>query len=276
MRNQMKRMLETLVRSLGWFWNHKFRVAVLIVIFAVAAPQQVRSQFVDPCCAIITAGLTSISSALTSVIGGGLNSILGVEQGIQNFEQTVVWPQNLINQARSLVGNVRGIFVQIQAITRVPVNSATLVGPQQLEQNLLSRNPAQIAQTSAQYQAVYGAVPTPTDASPEVRDLIDSTDAAAQAALKRAIEIDALADLELQAADQLNQSIQTAAPGSAPIIEAQADAWLVRANAYTQSATADLMRVRAISLANAGADVKMGATNTANLNQQIQNLLKRQ
>jgi len=82
--------------------------------------------------------------------------------------------------------------------------------------------------------------------------------------------------LELQAADQLNQSIQTAAPGSAPIIEAQADAWLVRANAYTQSATADLMRVRAISLANVGADVKMGATNTATLNQQIQNLLKRQ
>ncbi len=224
MRKQMMKLSEMFARALGWSWNHKFRVAFLIFVFAVAAPQQVRSQFVDPCCAIITAGLSSISSALTSVIGGGLNSILGVEQGIRNFEQTVVWPQNLINQARSLVGNVRGIFVQIQTITQVPVNSATLAGPQQLEQNLLSRDPAQIAQTSAQYQAVYGAVPTPTDASPEVRDLIDSTDAAAQAALKRAIEIDALADLELQAADQLNQSIQTAAPGSAPIIEAQADA----------------------------------------------------
>jgi hypothetical protein len=74
--------------------------------------------------------------------------------------------------------------------------------------------------------------------------MVDMTDAAAQAAMKRAIEIDALADLELQAASQLNQSIQTAAPGSAPIIEAQADAWLIRANAYTQSATADLMRLR--------------------------------
>jgi len=80
---------------------------------------------------------------------------------------------------------------------------------------------------------------------------------------ERAIEIDSLADLELQAADQINQSIQTAAPGSAPIIEAQADAWLVRANAYTQSATADLMRVRAIDLANASANVKNGAANAA-------------
>jgi len=276
MRKLMERVSQIVVRAFGWAWSHKFRVTVLAAVIALTAPRELRSQFVDPCCAIITAGLSSISSALTSVVGGGLNNILSVDQNIENFQKTVVWPQNLINQARSLVGNVRGIFVQIQSITRLPVNSATLTGPQQLEQILLSRDPTQIAQTTARYQAVYGAVPTPTDAAPEVRDLIDSTDATAQAALKRAIEIDALADLELQAADQLNQSIQTAAPGTAPIIEAQADAWLVRANAYTQTATADLMRVRAIALANAGADVKMGATNTANLNQQIQNLLKRQ
>jgi hypothetical protein len=103
--------------------------------------------------------------------------------------------------------------------------------------------------------------------------MVDMTDAAAQAAMKRAIEIDALADLELQAADQINQSVQTAAPGSAPIIEAQADAWLVRANAYTQAATADLMRVRAIDLADASANVKSGATNTTVLLQQLNNLL---
>src|SRR6266852_8865844 len=224
----------------------------------------------------MAAGLSTISSTLSSVIGGGLNGILSIEQGISNFEQTVVWPQNLINQARSLVGSVQGIFGQIEGVMRVPVNSATLPATQQFEQILLSRDPNQIAQTSAQYTAVYGAVPDATAASPQARNMVDMTDAAAQAAMKRAIEIDALADLELQAADQLHQNIQTAAPGSAPIIEAQADAWLVRANAYTQSATADLMRIQALSLANAGADVKMGATNTANLNQQIQNLLKRQ
>ena len=66
------------------------------------------------------------------------------------------------------------------------------------------------------------------------------------------------------------------APGSAPIIEAQADAWLVRANAYTQAATADLMRLRAIDLANAGADLKNGAANSAAIQQQIYNILKKQ
>ena len=107
-----------------------------------------------------------------------------------------------------------------------------------------------------------------------MRDIVDITDAVAQDAMKRAIEIDALSDLELQAASQINQNIQNAAPGSAPIIEAQADAWLVRANAYTQAATADLMRLRAIDLANSSADIKMGATNTTNLRQQLMNLLR--
>jgi hypothetical protein len=272
----MKTAIQSVKQGLRWAWGHKVRIVVLLLVLTLVAPRPVRSQFLDPCCAIMAAGLSTISSTLSSVIGGGLNGIISIEQGISNFEQTVVWPQNLINQARSLVGSVQGIFGQIEGVMRVPVNSATLPATQQFEQNLLSRDPNQIAQTSAQYTAVYGAVPNATAASPQARDMVDMTDAAAQAAMKRAIEIDALADLELQAADQINQSVQTAAPGSAPIIEAQADAWLVRANAYTQAATADLMRVRAIDLANASANVKNGAANATAVQQQIYNLLKRQ
>lgn len=272
----MKNVVESVKRGLRWTWGHKVRTVVLLLAFSLLAPKPVRSQFLDPCCAIMAAGLSTISSTLSNIVGGGLGSILSVEKDISSFEQTVVWPQNRINQARSLVGSVQGIFNQMQAVMRVPVNSATLPATQQFEQNLLSRNPHQIAQTNAQYSAVYGAVPNAAAASPQTRNRIDMTDAAAEAAMKRAIEIDALADLELQAANQINQSIETAAPGSAPILEAQADAWLVRANAYTQSATADLMRVRAIGLANASAKVKNGAVNAAAVQQQIYNLLKRQ
>jgi hypothetical protein len=272
----MRTAIQSVKRGLRWAWRHKVRTIVLLLVLTLAVPSPVRSQFIDPCCAIMSVGLSTISSTLSSVIGGGLNGILSIEQGISTFEQTVVWPQNLINQARSLVGSVQGIFSQIEGVLRVPVNSATLPATQQFEQNLLSRDPNQIAQTSAQYTAVYGAVPDATAASPQARDMVDMTDAAAQAAMKRSIAIDALADLELQAADQINQSVQTAAPGSAPIIEAQADAWLVRANAYTQAATADLIRVRAIDLANASANVKNAAANAAAVQQQIYNLLKRQ
>jgi hypothetical protein len=272
----MKKVIQSVKRAFLWAWRRKMRTVAMLLFVSFLAPSPIKSQFVDPCCALLATGLSTIATALSNVIGGGLNSILGIEKDISTFEQTVVWPQNLINQARSLVGNLQGIFNQIQGVMLISVNSATLPATQQLEQNLLSHDPNQIAQTTTGYLAVYGAVPDATAASLQVRDMIDMTDAAAQEAMKRAIEIDALADLELQAADQINQTIQTAAPGSAPIIEAQADAWLVRANAYTQAATADLMRVRAIDLANASANVKNGAANSAALQQQIYNLLKRQ
>jgi len=246
----------------------------LALTLTLVAPRPVKSQLLDPCCAIMEAGLATIASTLSNVIGGGLNSILSVDRTIQNFEQTVVWPQQLIAQARTLVGTIQGLFSQIQGVTSIPVASATLPSTQQLESNLLSADANQIGNTSPNYTAVYGPVPDQTSAPQNVRNMIDMSDAVAQDAMKRAIEIDNLANLELQAANQINQSIQAAAPGSAPIIEAQADAWLVRANAYTQAALADLMRVRAIDLANAGADVKMGATNASNLQQKIQQMLQ--
>jgi hypothetical protein len=242
---------------------------------ALLAPRQVKSQLLDPCCAILVAGLTTIASTLSNVIGGGLNSILSVDQAIQTFAQTVVWPQQQITQAHNLVNSTQGTFNTIQSVTRIPVNSATLPAPQQLEQILLSADSSQIGRTSASYTVVYGPVPDVKSASQVVRNRIDMADAAAQAAMKRSIAIDNLANLEIQAANQINQSLQVAAPGSAPIIEAQADAWLVRANAHTQAAIADLMRVRAIDLADTGATIKSGATSTTDLGQELINLLKR-
>ena len=260
-------------RGLNWAWKYKFRVAVLALVFTLVAPRPAKSQFLDPCCAILEAGLSTIASTLSGVIGGGLNSILSVDQTIRNFEQTVVWPQQLIAEAKALVGELQGVFTEIRSVTSIPVASATLPTTQQLETNLLSANANQVAGTSQDYTAVYGPVPNQTSAPPVIRNEIDMSDAVAEDAMKRAIEIDNLANLELQAAGQINQSIQTAAPGSAPIIEAQADAWLVRANAYTQAALADLMRVRAVDLANAGADLKLGATNAVGLQQKIQQML---
>ena len=268
-----KSVRQSVSRGFGWAWKYKSRVAVLALVFMLVAPRPAKSQFLDPCCAILEAGLSTIASTLSGVIGGGLNSILSVDKTIQNFEQTVVWPQQLISEAKALVGQLQGVFTQIRSVTSIPVASATLPATQQLESNLLSANANQVAGTSQDYTAVYGPVPNQTSAPPVIRNEIDMSDAVAEDAMKRAIEIDNLANLELQAAGQINQSIQTAAPGSAPIIEAQADAWLVRANAYTQAALADLMRVRAVDLANAGADLKLGATNAVGLQQKIQQML---
>src|SRR6202051_33932 len=168
-----------LKRSNSWVWSRKLRVLVLVIVLALTAPWPARGHALSPCCVILAAGLSSIANSLKT-IASSLNAILGVDQEMLRFEQTVVWPTSAITQEHSLVGSQQGIFTRIQALIRIPVNSATQPNPQQLEATLLSRNASQIPQTSANYTALYGPVPTTTDASPQVRDLIDMTDAAAQ------------------------------------------------------------------------------------------------
>jgi hypothetical protein len=240
-------------------------VAVLIGLLAFLPIGAGAQLGLDPCCAIISAGLQSISGLLSSVVAKPLASIQQIEQQAANFEQQIVYPAAAITNARSLAGQMQGQLRQMSDVFRLPIASATLPTPQQLEQALLSRNPQAIAQVGQHYSAVYGAVMPASDAPQPVRDVVDMTDAEAQAAFKKAVEMDALADIELAAADQINQQIQSAAPGSVPILEAQTAAWLVRANAYTQSAMAELVRVRSIELANAGADLKFSTSHTNKL-----------
>jgi hypothetical protein len=244
----------------------KIMVASVVIVALVFTPIRARGQFgLDPCCAIISAGLNSISGLLKNVVAKPLSSIQQIQQQAANFQQQVVYPISAINKARGLAGQLRSQLQQVTQLYRVPISSATLPTPQQFEETLLSHNPQALDQVSEKYAAVYGTAIPPGDAPQAIRDLVDMTDAEAQAALKKAVELDALADVELAAADQINQEIQSAAPGSAPIVEAQATAWLVRANAYTQSAMAELIRVRSIDLANAGAQLKLSASDVNTL-----------
>jgi hypothetical protein len=240
-------------------------LALALLAMSLLSPRPGKAQLPSPCCATAAIGLTSINSSLVTNIGGGLTGILNVEKDIQQFEQSTVYPMSAITHAQSLVGTLTGAYTQIRNIYRIfpSFSSATLGNTRTLESILLSGSSGQIGNANAAYLRVYGAVPIPSNAPTSTRNVIDMSDAVAQDAMQRAIAIDNIADQELQAADQINSSIQSAAPGSAPIIEAQADAWLVRANAYTQSAVSDLMRERAAALANNGALLKDGANYTS-------------
>lgn len=270
----MKERLLTYAKKL--YGSKLATTSIVVLIVAALIPSRAYSQFgLDPCCAIISAGLNTISGLLKNAVAGPLASIQQIQQQTATFEQKVIYPLAAINQAKSLAVQFQNEFVQMRQISQLNVQSATLPTPQGLEQKLLSRNLGAIPQISVTYSAVYGKVMPNTDAPPEVRDLVDATDAEAQAAMKKAVQIDAVADLELQAAEQINQQLQTAAPGSAPILEAQAAAWLVRANAYTQSAMAELVRVRSIELANHGAQLKFSTAHTVTLHDKTNQILER-
>jgi hypothetical protein len=186
----------TIGRVRAWIWTRKLAVVAILLIAVLAIPPASEGQFIpSPCCAILASGLGSIASSISNVVGGALNAINTTLTSIEAFQRATVWPQVLIDRARSAVGSIQGTFNSIRALGQITVTSATLPEPRQLEQTLVSRDTAQIGSVATQYAAVYSAVPSPTDASPQVRDLIDMTDAAAQAAMKRAIAIDAIAEL---------------------------------------------------------------------------------
>jgi hypothetical protein len=177
-----------------------------------------------------------------------------------------MYPVQKIQQAQNSVSQFENQFHQVSGLFHINVSSATLPQSQNLESLLLSRNAANVGNVTGQYQSVYGVVMPQNAASPEVRNMTDMTDAQAQDAMKRAIQIDALSDAELAQADAMGKQIAAAAPGSAPILEAEADAWVVRANAYTQAALAELMRTRGVDIANQSKAIKIGSSQNTTTN----------
>ena len=264
-----------------WIWQERTKIMALMLVLVLLAPQPAKGQFFIDWVPIIAA-INAIGTAISNVIGSGLqaiNSALGAVNNILNtinsFFQNQIYPQAAINRARGVVGAVQGIYNAIRGLVNLNVASATLANPRQLETVLLSRNPANIGQVPGRFTTVYQAIPAPTDAPAAIRDLIDMTDATAQAAFKKAIAIDAAADQLMDASDQLAGELAVAAPGTAPMIEAQSAAMLVKAHALTQSATAELFRIRAIDMANTGASLKFNANHASDTRRDVTNMFKK-
>lgn len=249
--------------KLPWYRPTLLKATVVLAVAAML-PTGARGQFgIDT--AAIMAALSKMQSLINTYIAAPLRTINQYEQRTMKYEQEVMYPLTAINQAKTLVMQFENQFQQVSGMYRVNVSSATLPQSQNLEALLLSRNAADVPTVSGQFQNVYGVVMPVNAASPQMRTMTDMTDAEAQDAMKRAIEIDALADAELSEANQMGQQVAQAAPGSAPILEAEADVWVVRANAYTQAALAELMRTRGIDLANQSKTAKLATTdNTTN------------
>jgi hypothetical protein len=261
----------------GWktVSSRRMQIIALIVVVALLVPQPVNAQlgFITGLIGIISSGLSSVSGVLAAVnttlqnvigpllrgISSAMSAIQNITQGILDFQQNTVYPLAAINSARSLVGQIQGIYNSIRGIWNTVVRSATLVNPQGLENVILSKDAGQIGTVAARFSAVYTPLPAATEVHPSTRDVIDSSDAASMAAMKRSMAIDDIADRELAAADQMMTALASTAPGTAEMIGAQAGAWVVRSQAYTQQALAEMMRLRAIELAGQGAQLKDAA-----------------
>jgi hypothetical protein len=246
-----------------WYSPSVAKLATVLLFAGLFVPRAAHGQFGIDVAAIL-AGLSKIESLMNTYVAAPLKTINQAQQSIGSYEQQVMYPVAAINQAKTSVSQFETQFSQISNMFHANVSSATLPQSQSLESVLLSRNAGNVPSISTQYQNVYGVVMAQNAASSDVRNMTDMTDAQAQDAMKRAVEIDALADAELAQADALGQQITVAAPGSVPILEAEADVSTVRANAYTQEAVAELMRTRGIDIANQSKLAKLGASYNTN------------
>ena len=217
--------------------------------------------------AAILAGLKQVESTLNSAVATPLKAINKVEQQEQQFQQQVLFPLSAINGARQMASSFTSSFVSFRQLGTMNIASAQLPNPQQLERQMLSANPNSIGAIGSAFQSVFSPLPPQTAVPQNVAYQIDMGDAQAQDAIKKAIELDAFAAREMEVAQKLNEQIAAAAPGTAPILDAEASAWVVQANAYTQMGMAELLRLNSASLSNHNGALKDSTTQMQNMHQ---------
>ena len=224
----------------------------------------------------LVGAIQAVLNVINGAIQTALDSLNAVRGAVRAFYQSVIWPVNLINQARAQVTQMIGQYRQrMRDIFESDVGSATLAATGQLEAVMRNKQTSDFNAVTAYFRNAFGPIPAATAASPEDRAMTDMDDALALGSLKTLKASDAAVDLILDAADQLEDVASEAAPGSAPFLTAAAVVASIQSQALTQKMLAAELRQEAARLAHGNAERKRLATNTNRLGDQIINLLKR-
>ena len=224
-------------------------------------------------------GLVQAIQAVLNVINGmlknALTAINTARTAMNALYQNFVWPVQLINQARAQVTQMINQYRALMAsILNMNLSSATLPTPQSLETIMRDHRVNNFNSLGQSFGNTYGAIPTSVDASQADRDMSDMDDALTLDSLKTLKASDNATDLELQAANSIENSATQAAPGSAPFMTASAVASSIRSQALTQKMLAAELRQEAAHIAHQNGFRKRGATFTTQFRTLMMNLLQ--
>lgn len=251
--------------------KNKKILALVLAASLMLAPVTARAGVAE----IITF-LTTITSTLKDGVGQILNGIQSIHTRIRDFQQRVLWPLKQIDQAKRLIGQMRGqlggLAGQIQSIE---MNSTTLLNPAQLESLLRSRKAGAINQVQLTFNRLYNTIPGANDAAESDRNVMDAADAVVVGSLKTAIVSDQAGEQLLKVADSLEQQTATSAPGSAPLLTVQSQIASLQSQAMLQRMVAAQLRQEATRLAQDNALRKRSAAATRNLHNQMEQILTR-
>ncbi len=241
------------------------KVAVVVLAVLAILPTRANGQFgIDM--AAIMAALSKMQSLMNTFIAAPLKTINQYEQSVAKYEQEVMYPLAAINQAKISVTQFENQFNQVSGMFRVNVSSATLPQSQNLESLLLSRNAANVPTISGPVsERVWRCHGTECGIPADEND--DRHDRCAGSGRDEAGDRDrCLAGCGVERSQSDGPADLAGRSRQRSILEAEADVWVVRANAYTQAALAELMRTRGIDLANQSKTSKLATTDNTNNN----------
>ena len=225
----------------------------------------------------ILSGIQAILNVIHGMIQTALTSINAVKTAVNNLQQLVAWPQQLINQAKAQVTQMIGQYRSLMSrIFHLRLNSATLPNLQAFESVIRDHQVSNFSILTAAFGNTYGLIPVATAANPAVRAMSDMDDALALDNLKTLKASDRATDIELQSADSVENAASQAAPGSAPFLTAAAIVSGIHSQALTQKMLAAELRLEAARLAHRNTLRKENAANTTQLRGVLVNLLLHQ
>jgi len=249
------------------------------VLAVTVAGILVSTMLIAPPLAEAQGGLVQAIQAVLNVINGmlknALTAINTARTAMNALYQNFVWPVELINQARAqvtqMIQQYRALMASILAMN---LSSATLPTPQSLERVMRDHQVNNFTSLTQSFGNTYGAIPTSVDASQADRDMSDMDDALTLDSLKTLKASDNATDLELQAANAIENSASQSAPGSAPFMTASAVASSILSQALTQKMLAAELRQEAAHIAHQNGFRKRGATFTTQFRALMMNLLQ--
>ena len=267
----MKRFKQTLGNT--WFMLGLGIVFALVVSLLV--PKKTQGLAVDPCCATTAVSMGAINTLTKLKLSSPLGTVKNLKSDLMSHLEDEVWSMKSVALGKKSAAQITTLLHNIKDVVNRPVTSAKTVHARRLESVLLSKQGKVADQVDGAFEKVYGALPPAGKVPEQVHTRIDMYDAAAKTAMKRAILLDELGDKQMKIVEDLQKQISDAAAGTAPMVEASASVHLLRANAYTQAAVADLARLRVITGSSKTEELKRSFDQSQTVIHRVKGLLSK-
>ena len=222
----------------------------------------------------LLAEIATVLSTIGNTLTSALSSVHGVQSGNQSFQQQVLFPLASIRSAQVQITSMKATYRSfLNTLIHFNPHAATLPNTQALELLIRDRQTDNLSSLQSTFAAAFRPLPQATHMSPEDRAMTDMDDTLAQDTFAATKASDQSQDLLLQAADAIEDQAETSAPGSAPLLTAQAVVAQIKSQAVMQKMYAAMLREEAGQLGHSNALVKRSANQTSTVANALQRAL---